>query len=147
MTSLRCTPASQNLSFQFSQLRHELFILNNMLFEFSNTLISSKLINFEWVCPFTSDSSWNIVIVSTNVNMVFILQPLEQIFVPLHSKMRDFDIDHSSFLKAFFHLFFLVFWFQRFFLLFLHRFINRLFNILHFFLWPLHLNHLIKILL
>lgn len=114
MAGVRGAPTPKHLSFQLLNSSQLLRIAQQVLLVPLNAAISTIVVNFKGVSPLTLLGPLDIGILTTNIDMLVILQPLNQRMIAILTKLGDFDIDNSSLS------------FSQLFVLFLHIF-DRLF--------------------
>lgn len=95
MAILRRTPTSQHLSFQRFQLLHQFRAAEQVLLELLDASIPAVLVDLEGISPLASNCTLHIVIMPSDVDMIGIFQPLQQVFIPHLAQELHLHVYHS----------------------------------------------------
>jgi hypothetical protein len=98
VATLRSAPASKSLSFQLIYPPHQFLILQKVLLKFLNASVSAVIVHFEGIGPDASGCTWNIVVLPTNVDVIGILKPIQQVFIADLPKRVNFHIGYTCLL-------------------------------------------------
>ena len=118
MATFRGAPASQHFSFQLPQVLHQLWTAEQVLLELLDASFPSVLVDLEGIGPLTSNCALHIVILPSDVDMIGVFQPLQQVFVAHLAQELHLNVYHSrlaallflyvfNLLRLFLHLLFL----------------------------------------
>lgn len=95
MATLRRAPASKHFSFQRLQFLHQLRAAEQVFLELLDASVPAVLVDFEGIGPLAGNCTRHIVILPTDVDMVRVFQPLQQIFVARLAQELDLHVYHS----------------------------------------------------